>query len=395
MIGLGVGLSRQEEAARAAREAWDRAAAGVGRAPTLALLFFTPEYAPEELVAALPVGPGAPLVGCTVAGLVAGEEVHDRGVLVAALAGEGLRCHLDAAAGLGGDQRAAGAALGERLAAALEGTEEEALLLVLADCAATLDASGLVAGLAGGLGARVRYAGGGAGDNLRPLATRQVLGGRVLREAAVAALLLGPGPFGVALAHGWCPVSLPLIVTRARGNTIEELDWQEATAVYARSLAAYDPEAAGRLAGEGFAAVSLRYPLGIPQARGGDSYVVRDPIRAGPDGSLTCVGEVPENAVVRLMSADREDMAAAAEAAAAAARAELGGRPAAGGLLFYCVSRRLLLGDGCRRELAAVQGALGEGVPLAGCLTFGEIGAAAGGPPAFHNKSLVVCALPA
>jgi hypothetical protein len=52
----------------------------------------------------------------------------------------------------------------------------------------------------------------------------------------------------------------------------------------------------------------------------------------------------------------------------------------------------LILGDRFTSELGVIQEGLGAGVPLLGCLTFGEIGSLGVGVPQFHNKTAVVLA---
>ena len=83
----------------------------------------------------------------------------------------------------------------------------------------------------------------------------------------------------------------------------------------------------------------------------------------------------------------------AARFAATMARDDAGG--ALGGVLvFDCVSRAAVLGDRLKEELAACQSAFGDDVPVLGCLTFGEVGAFGARMPQFHNKTMVVLALP-
>lgn len=392
---IGVGLSLHEDPAAAVEEALGLAGApaeaGMER---LVLVFLTEGYDPRAVLTAVGARCGtANLLGFTAAGVVTEAAVAERGVLVAVVDSDEMRFHVDAAENLSRDPRRSGAALGKRFSERLVLTDDEALLLLLPD-GVTGSLGGLVEAVFDRLGDRVRYAGGGAGDNLRFLRTHQFLGDRVLTDAAVAALVTSPKPAGVGVAHGWRPVSPPLIVTRSVGSTVHELNWEEAGAVYQRALGACEGNAARPDAG-GFAALAMRHPLGIPQAREREQYIVRDPLRLGEDGSLTCVGDVPENSVVRVMAADRESLLEAAREAAREARAGLGPRRAAGVLVFYCVSRYLLLREAWREELRAVAEAFGPGVPVFGCLTFGEIGSLRGDPPAFHNKSLVVCAFPA
>jgi hypothetical protein len=63
-------------------------------------------------------------------------------------------------------------------------------------------------------------------------------------------------------------------------------------------------------------------------------------------------------------------------------------------LVFDCASRAPLLGEAFAQELATVQATLGAAVPTIGCLTYGEVGALGRSVPQFHNKAVVVLALP-
>lgn len=394
--GIGVGISVVEDPAEAGAEALALALRGrpvPAPGERLVLVFLTEGYDPRAVLAAVgtPLGAGN-LLGFTVAGVLTGAAVAERGVLVAVIDSDEMRFHVDAAEDLSRDPRRAGAGLGSRLGERLAGTQDEALLLLLPD-GVTAPLAGLVEAVFDRLGGRIRYAGGGAGDNLRFLRTYQLLGDRILADAAVAALATSSKPIGVGLAHGWHPVSPPLIVTRSSGGTVSELDWEAAYEVYRCAVTAHEGDAARVAAG--FAEMAMRFPLGIPQAREDEQYVVRDPLRLGEDGSLSCLGDVPENSVVRVMAGDRVSLLKAAREAAREARVGLGPHRAAGVLVFYCVSRYLLLREAWRDEVRAVAEAFDADVPVFGCLTFGEIGSIGGGPPAFHNKSLVVCAFPA
>jgi hypothetical protein len=166
-----------------------------------------------------------------------------------------------------------------------------------------------------------------------------------------------------------------------------ELDYEAAFEVYGRTAA----ELGAPVTCESFVSFAMTHPLGIPQADG--AYVIRDPIQLEIDGALRCVGDVPAGCLVRVMRGDAEMLLAAAGEAAAAARAEVAA-PLGGALVFDCVSRYLILRERVREELQRVQSRLGTGVPLMGCLTLGEIGALGHGMPQFHNKTVVLLALP-
>jgi hypothetical protein len=93
------------------------------------------------------------------------------------------------------------------------------------------------------------------------------------------------------------------------------------------------------------------------------------------------------------MQGDRDDLLRAAGVAATTARVGVHGA-LGGALVFDCVSRYLILGEHMREELSAIQCGVGAGVPLLGCLTFGEVGTIGSGSAQYHNKTAVVLAFP-
>jgi hypothetical protein len=176
------------------------------------------------------------------------------------------------------------------------------------------------------------------------------------------------------------------MVTTSHGSLVEQLEYESALAVYNETIAS-----AGEVSATGdFASFGANHPLGIPQS---EDYVIRDAIAKCPNGSMRCIGRVPEGCMVRVMVSDPQSLIDAARAAAATAREALGEAPV-GAFVFDCVSRGPLLGQEFARELATVQATLGPQVPTLGCLTFGEVGALGRSVPQFHNKAVVVLALP-
>ncbi len=353
-----------------------------GTAPDFLLLFTTEQYDQAEVLQGVrDIFPHTPLIGFCGAGVFTGPEVHTRGVALMGLSSPGLQVHTTAVTRVGTRSREAGCEFARQVMSKAE-KSPYALLLTLPDPLTGCNVSEFLRGALEITGAEVTYLGGGAGDNLRFLQTYQMEGDQVYQDAAAGALLLSQQPIGVAVHHGWRPLSQALTVTRSTESVVHELDWGEAFQVYRQAVGAPD------LTREDFAAFAMVRPLGIPQAE--EQFVIRDPIQVREDGSLVCVGEVPQNSIVRVMQGTKEDMVQAAREAAATARTQLGGVQVAGAVLFDCVSRCLMLGEAFREELAAVQEVIGTDVPLIGCLTFGEIGALAGGLPQFHNKTLAM-----
>ncbi len=238
------------------------------------------------------------------------------------------------------------------------------------------------------MGGRVRYWGGGAGVSTferRPsLFTREGM----IEGGAVVAITSMEAQLGVR--HGWTEFRGPLVATRTSGNTIRELNWRPARAVY-EDLVLEDPVVEAD--GEDLHALARRFPLGIQKQ--GQEFVVRDPVRFGEDGSLTCVGDIPENAVLSILRGDPSTLLAGAEEAARAA-ASWGTDAVTHCLIADCISRVLFLEDGFPRELSAIErglGPLAARVPPVGVLTLGEISSRGDGYLEFFNKTCVVATL--
>jgi methyl-accepting chemotaxis protein len=97
--------------------------------------------------------------------------------------------------------------------------------------------------------------------------------------------------------------------------------------------------------------------------------------------------------MVSILDGDPVSMVDAAKSAAEEAKKHLGGKKAAGILLFDCVCRGMILKDGFQKEIDAVRSVFGD-VPIAGFLTYGEIARYQGKLDGWHNATAVVVAIP-
>lgn len=198
-----------------------------------------------------------------------------------------------------------------------------------------------------------------------------------------AVLALSDIQSGVGVNHGWTEVSGPYQVTRSSGNTIEALDSMPALDVYRTVV----EERTGRsLTAEGFFELAKGFPFGISKL--GTEKIVRDPIAMGDDGSLVCVGDVPQGSFVHILSGEANDLIEAArKALELGTKAFTGPREPELILFIDCISRSLALGDDFDRELEAVAS---SAVPLVGALTLGEIANSGKDYLEFYNKTSVV-----
>jgi hypothetical protein len=172
--------------------------------------------------------------------------------------------------------------------------------------------------------------------------------------------------------------------TASEGNRIATIDWRPAFEVYQEVIKA---EYGIDLTAENFYQYAVHFPFGILRANG--EVIVRIPVAMADDGSLFCVGEVPENSALVLLKSPEAGGNGCLERLAKNldfASAESSSRCL---LTFYCAGRRMHLGVEAEAELAAlgVQARLKQ---LVGALSLGEIGSTQrGGYPVFHNATLV------
>lgn len=201
----------------------------------------------------------------------------------------------------------------------------------------------------------------------------------LLQDAAVLARTAARSTVGVS--HGWQRISGPFQITKAQGNTIEELDFAPAFNTYRKVVEQHS----GLVFDEGnFFDIAKAFPFGINKL--GSENVVRDPISVDEEGALICVGSVSEGEFVDILHGDNHSLISAAQKAGEAVTSSTTGK---GIVLIDCISRVLFLEDAFQQELDAVAG-LGE--ELVGALTLGEIANSGQDYLEFYNKTIVVAA---
>lgn len=343
------------------KDGWQGAIAPDASA-NLVLVFGGAEAFDAERCAELRLAfPGAVLVGCTTAGEILGEQVHDDSVVATALSFTATRVrveHADVAAPAA--SHAVGVLLGTRLAG-----DELVHVLVFSDGLA-VNGSALAAGLRDALPAGVTVTGGLAGDGTRFAQTRVAVGDAAPRSTCVAAvglygkrLRIGYGSLG-----GWDAFGIDRLITRARDNVLYELDGEPALALYKRYLGEH---------AAGLPATGLLFPLALRDPERGDLGLVRTILAVNEaDQSMTFAGDMPEGMYARMMKANFDRLVEGAVGAADAARQGLGG-DATLALLISCVGRRLVLKQRIEDELDGVRRALGPLPLLTGFYSYGEI----------------------
>ncbi|WP_375490596.1 FIST signal transduction protein [uncultured Jatrophihabitans sp.] len=380
----------------AATEALDRALAG--REPTVLLVFCAPGYDLEALFAR--VCAGVPDDACIVGGSTNGELAAGAddarepgwspGVLVLAMGGPGFTAHAAVVREASSDRHAAGAAVAAALNAAGSAPAPHRVMFMLAD-GLTREQHELVRGAYSVLGLEVPIVGGCTGDDLDYAVTYQFhgtgAGVEVLSDSIVGLDLGSDQPMGIGIAHGWSKHGEPMMVTSSEGGEVQLLDGEPAIDCYLRAIGETralldDPDK--------FREVAFANPLGMSRRSGADVRVVHAVDRER--GSVHCLADVPQGALVWPMTSDVDSLIGAAHESATAAIAELGDAQLLGLLVLDCGARKLRLG---REHLAAEQAAFAEvacGKPFGGFYTFGEI-ARTQGSRGMHHFTVVTLAL--
>ncbi len=384
-VSSGVGHSHLVDSGAAGREAVRTALEGhVPTADDLVILFTSVDHDVEALYAAA-VAEAAPagVFGCTSTGGFTHTEQVPSGCVAALLAADessfGI-CHVERDdADIAESARLAAQTARERAG----DRYPNSVLLLLSD-GLTPDQREVARGAYEVTTAMIPFVGGSSGDNLTWDNTSTLGEGRVLSNGIVAVWINSARPMGVSVDHGWRPAGKPMLVTRAEGTIVHELDGTPA-------LEAYLAEQGGSLE-KGDAAFFrnvMDSPVGLPNARG--RYDVRQLHAYLPEGGgINLNAGVSEQSILQVMSTDDQALIEGARRAAEEAVRHLTGN-ARLALVFSCGSRTPLLGNRVREEVEAISSAL-NGVPVCGFYTYGEF-ARTTGSTGVHNSSVAVLAL--
>lgn len=365
-------------------DAW-RAGEELGRSlrsvsPEVVLLFASISYEQDyaDLHQGLVEGLGSPAVlvfGGTGDGVYERTRAANYGVSALAIdSGGAVRWTVSSRTGVGDDSFGAAQACAREAAA-----HDPSFAFVLAD-GSRADGARILDGLTGVLD--VPFFGGLTGDDRHFTRSRIFVGGKDLSDGVAILAASGTVRFRLNAASGWTPAGSPGAVGGSEGNTVRRIGGTTAQA--------FIKEQTGRPLGETDLGI---VPLAAYPAFD-DRFFLRTPSGFDEDGgAVTLFGGIPDGTMVRVCSATREDVLSGVDQALAGILGD-GFRPAAA-VVVSCAGRKWLLEDRGQAELDRLLAGLGEGIPLAGFPSFGEIAPfriAGGGysPAWFHNVTFVV-----
>lgn len=246
--------------------------------------------------------------------------------------------------------------------------------------------SALIDSLFNYFGLEINYLGGGCGSLSFVQKPCLFTNEGLIADSAILATVETAS--GIGVSHGWYSVSGPFKVTEADRNVILTLDWQPAFSIYRQVV---EEAARCKFTDTNFFELAKSYPFGIKRL--GGEMIVRDPIMVKENGALVCVGEVPAESYVDILTGDVSSLVTAARKALTLSLKAYHG-PADHKVIFFidCISRVLFLGKEFEKEIQAVYQ---EDIPLIGALTLGEIANSGKDYLEFYNKTAVVGCLEA
>ncbi|TKB23886.1 hypothetical protein FCL47_20615 [Desulfopila sp. IMCC35006] len=385
-VRAGTGASGLQDSYEAGKQAATAAVSKLGgEKPSLVLVFTMPHYDLSLLLSGIRSVTGSVhLAGATGSGEILRAEYmgFGAGVAVMVMTAGPYRFGIASASNIHGDLDQSGQKIA-RESKAEAGPSPYSAMILLADCLAG-NLQQLFQGVYKITGPKTCIVGGAAGDELQFKATFVFHDDKVIDQGAVAVWIASDKPLHTSIQHGWEPVGVPLLVTRAEGTEIMELGGRPACEAYEEQLGV----APGELTAENFWDTSMHHPLGILQMDG--SSIIRVARTKTPDGSLLIQGCVPPaGSAVQVMKSSEDLLLAVAEDVGHDA---LSGNPEAAVVIaFSCAMRARLLKDRIPEEAARLQAAAGE-AEVFGLYCCGEF-ARVSGTLGTHNATLAAIAL--
>ncbi len=337
--------------------------------------------------------PGVRVVGASCCGIVGSEGVSEsmKDVAIMAVRGPELAvAHVDGIYGHNAFEKAA------ELALELKARQPGITMIHFLASGIDIANDRAIAGIESVFGPEVTIFGATSSDNMRGVISYQIVDDLVLEPGAWAVGFADPSlEVDTQATHGFLAVGEPMVVTRAEGTRILELNgrpaWQEYT-----SRLGLDPEKAtcgdsipvGALAEELPAALAEEY---------GNPHILRVVTKRDAEGAMHYATTIREGTRLWLTVRDEERIFADMDRMMAAMVARAGGRRPVAVFHADCLARgRFLFNRVMKEELVGrMQFPLssdGIAPPWLGMYGFGEF-ARLGGANTYHNYTTAIYAI--
>lgn len=360
--------------------------------PDLALIFCSAKHDTDAVMRGIKeVAGDLPIIGCSSAGQFTDEGTLKDGLVCAMIASDNHRFFTSIATNLKSNP----VKTVKNACVSLPGPnhlypEQSAILLI--DGLAYKGEEAVLAA-ASVLGPKVKFAGGAAADDLSFKETKVFGKGQSLSDAISMCLVHSKKPVIIIVAHGHKPISESLKITKAKDHILYEVEGRPALEVWKdciRDRVSKEGIDVDKLNLKELSKLFLTYEAGLMT---GTDYKVRFPASCNEDGSMNFVCTMMEGAVIKIMWSDPHQQVESIRVACQKALKAAHGIDIAGGIVFDCACRAMILQDEFPKAVALGKNMIG-GVPFVGCETYGEIAMEVGELSGFHNTTTVIMLFP-
>lgn len=318
--------------------------------------------------------------GCSTAGEIGNNQVHDKSCWITAIHFEHSQCHCVSTPLANMDDSFNA---GERLGKAINHDGLSAIFLL--GTGVDINGSALIKGLEKSIPKGVSISGGLAAD-AGAFKETWTLG----PEGPTNNHILAVGFYGSRLNFsygtfaGWEPFGPARKVTRSDGNILYELDNKPALDIYKQYLGDYAKD---------LPAAGLLFPFEMLDDQHQKAGIFRTILGINEeDGSIVLAGDIDAGGYLKLMHASSEKLITGAEAAAALAlKSKHSPASTSLAILVSCIGRKLVMGDRVDEEVEAVADTLGQTATITGFYSNGEIaGTEFMGECKLHNQTMTI-----
>ncbi len=187
---------------------------------------------------------------------------------------------------------------------------------------------------------------------------------------------------GYASMGGWESFGIERLVTKAKNNVLYELDGQPALDLYKSFL--------GDQA-EGLPAAGLLFPLSIKD-KSGKPAIVRTILGINEkEKTMTFAGDIPQGARVQLMRSNVDRLIKGSLDAAKKSIEGWQGTPPQLAILISCIGRKLVLKQMAEEEVEIAKSQIGTNATVTGFYSYGEISPFAKNSKCeLHNQTMTI-----
>lgn len=220
----------------------------------------------------------------------------------------------------------------------------------------------ILKGIKEATGYRIPIIGGNSADDFQLTGSFQFYNGKAYKNSVICATLVSDVLITYSAAHGYLPMSNPMIITKSEGSLIHEINNRPALDVYAETVKIPKEKLEKNLFG-----IGMQFPFGTPNNEG--EYLIKAPGFV-QGTSLLCAANVATNNVICVMKSDEKKLLNAVDTAIKNAKAAIHGDISAA-LIFSCAMRKAQLQKNITKSAKKIQKQL-KNTPFVGLYTYGE-----------------------